>query len=287
VSEYDPTLYEGAAQHYWARPPYAASLPGFLSEKLGLDGKGRLLDVGCGPGVLALLLVDRFEEVIGLDPDRGMLVEASRKATERGIANARWVEGRSEEIGTLGEGTFRLVTFGQSFQWTDRALVADLVYDFLEPGGGLALIGHNHTNGTPPAGPGLPMVPHDAIHALIRRYLGEERRAGRGTWAPGFREPAVEERHEAFLARSKFGESETFNLPGRDDLVQDIDQVLASFSSMSFATPGLFGDRRAAFEVDFRDELLALSPTGLFWDWPGDTEVILARRGNGGSSPSA
>jgi hypothetical protein len=27
------------------------------------------------------------------------------------------------------------------------------------------------------------------------------------------------------------------------------------------------------------DLLAARSPEGTFWDWPGDTEVILARRG--------
>lgn len=280
MTDYDPTLYEGAAKYYWARPPYAASLPDFLAEKLGLDGSGRLLDAGCGPGVLALLLADRFEEVIAVDPDPAMLAEAARIAGARGIENVRWVQARAEEIDALGLGSFRLVTMGQSFHWTDRALVADVVYDILEPGGGLALIGHNVKNGTPPAGPGLPMVPHDAIHALIRRYLGEERRAGRGTWAQGFCEPAAEERHEAVLARSKFGAAEVFNLPGREDLIEDIDQVLAGFYSMSFAAPGLFRGRREAFEADFRAELLAISPTGRFWDWPGDTEVVLARKGD-------
>lgn len=278
MSDYDPTLYEGTAQHYWARPPYAANLPDFLAQKLGLDGTGRLLDVGCGPGVLALLLADRFAEVIGIDPDAGMLSTADRNARNLGITNVRWIEARAEEIGSLNLGPVRLVTLGQSFHWTKREVVADLVYDILETGGGLALIGNNVKNGTPPAGPGLPMVPHDAIHALIQRYLGEERRAGGGVWAQGFREPDDEERHEAILARSKFGAAERFNLPGREDLIADIDQVIAYFFSMSFAAPGLFGDRREAFEADLRAELLALSPTGLLWDWPGDTEVILASR---------
>ncbi len=278
MSDYDPTLYEGSAQHYWARPPYAVSLPDFLAQKLGLDGSGRLVDAGCGPGILALLLADRFDDVVGIDPDAGMLSTADRNARNLGITNVRWFEARAEEIGSLNLGPVRLVTLGQSFHWTKREVVADLVYDILETGGGLALIGNNVKNGTPPAGPGLPMVPHDAIHALIQRYLGEERRAGGGVWAQGSREPDDEERHEATLARSKFGAAERFNLPGREDLIADIDQVMAYFLSMSFAAPGLFGDRREAFEADLRAELLALSPTGLLWDWPGDTEVILASR---------
>ena len=93
MSDYDPTLYEGGAKYYWARPPYAENLPQILEEKLGLDGRGRLLDAGCGPGPLALLLADRFEQVIGLDPDPGMLAEAARNAHDRGIRNVDWVQG--------------------------------------------------------------------------------------------------------------------------------------------------------------------------------------------------
>jgi ubiquinone/menaquinone biosynthesis C-methylase UbiE len=40
----------------------------------------RLLDVGCGPGVLAVRLAGLFEAVVGLDPDADMLTEARRVA---------------------------------------------------------------------------------------------------------------------------------------------------------------------------------------------------------------
>jgi hypothetical protein len=65
---------------------------------------------------------------------------------------------------------------------------------------------------------------------------------------------------------------------GRSDIVQDIDGVLANYFSASYAAPHLFGDQRARFEADLRAELAAHSPSGLFWDWPGDTEILLARK---------
>ena len=54
----------------------------------------------------------------------------------------------------------------------------------------------------------------------------------------------------------------------------------ASFNyfSTSFAAPHLFGERRAQFEADLRAELAARSPSGLFWDWPGDTAILLASK---------
>jgi SAM-dependent methyltransferase len=117
----DPTLYEGAAAHYrYGRPPYSPQLEAVLAEELELDGSGRLLDVGCGPGILTVRIAPLFEEAVGLDPDPAMLAEARRSAGERGVANVRWVEATAEELPGAEPGPFRLVSFGQSFHWMDE-----------------------------------------------------------------------------------------------------------------------------------------------------------------------
>jgi 2-polyprenyl-3-methyl-5-hydroxy-6-metoxy-1,4-benzoquinol methylase len=41
-----------------------------------------LLDVGCGRGSLTLLLAPLFEAAVGIDADRDMIVEASRRGSE-------------------------------------------------------------------------------------------------------------------------------------------------------------------------------------------------------------
>jgi ubiquinone/menaquinone biosynthesis C-methylase UbiE len=80
---YDPTLYEGSASYYaCGRPPYSRELVATLTAEVGLDGTGRLLDVGCGPGILTVELASSFEDVIGLDPDSDMLGEGARRARE-------------------------------------------------------------------------------------------------------------------------------------------------------------------------------------------------------------
>ena len=89
---YDPTIYDGAAVHYrYGRPAYSPGLEELLAEELGLDGSGRLLDVGCGPGILTVRLACLFGEAVGLDPDPEMIAEGRRAAEERGIANITWV----------------------------------------------------------------------------------------------------------------------------------------------------------------------------------------------------
>jgi hypothetical protein len=164
------------------------------------------------------------------------------------------------------------VTFGQSFQWTDRERVAEAVYQILEPGGALALIGHAHAGQPQPPSPGHPPIPHTTIRALIQSYLGPDRRAGQGVAA------LPVDRHEDALARTQFGPPRRIFCAGGPDIVQDIDGVLANFFSTSFAAPHLFGDRLEDFAADFRAELTTRSPSGLFWDWSGDTEILLARK---------
>jgi SAM-dependent methyltransferase len=270
---YDPTIYRGSARYYArGRPPYSRELVSTLTDEVGLDGSGRLLDVGCGPGILTVELAPSFDEAIGLDPDADMLREGERRAGEAGVDNIRWVQAVAEAIPTLDLGDFKLVTFGQSFQWTDQVPVAETVYDLLEPGGALALV-VNTVEGRPePEGPGYPPIPHDEIREIIRRYLGPRRRAGQGY------RPDTYERYADALARTRFGKPRVVFAPGRPDIVRDVESVLAGYLSMSFAAPHLFGDRLGAFAADVRALLTECSPTGLFWDWPGDTEILLARK---------
>jgi hypothetical protein len=66
--------------------------------------------------------------------------------------------------------------------------------------------------------------------------------------------------------------------PGIPDLVRTTESVLSGYFSMSFSAPHLFGDRIEDFATEVRELLTSRSPEGIFWDWPGDTQVVLARR---------
>src|SRR4029079_7174130 len=87
-------------------------------------------------------LAHLFEEAVGLDPDAAMLAEGRRVAAERGISTIRWVQAVAEDLPEAAPGPYRLATFGQSLHWTDEERVMETVYDMLERGGALALIGH-------------------------------------------------------------------------------------------------------------------------------------------------
>jgi ubiquinone/menaquinone biosynthesis C-methylase UbiE len=272
--EFDPLAFAGTAEYYSrGRPPYSRNIAEVMRRELSLDGNGQLLDVGCGPGVLELALAALFQRVIALDPEVGMLTEGARRSRHAGVDNVRWIQGVAEDIPVLEVAPCRAVTFGQSFHRVRRREVAELVFDVLEPGGSLVLISNAVVRRPQPESPGYPVIPHDAIEELIITYLGEGTRNYLERWKV---EPP--ERFEVALSQSSFRGSRTVHAPGRPDLIRDIDAVVDNYFSMSYAAPRLFGDRRDAYEADLRRLLHEHSPAGLFWDWPGDTELVIATK---------
>ena len=135
--------------------------------------------------------------------------------------------GGAGSLPAVAPGPYRLVTFGQSFHWTDEQRVAETVYDMLEPGGALALIVHTVTGRPRPPDPGVPPIPHDEIKALVEKYLGSIRRAGQGT------APERTHRFEDVLARTRFGVPRQFFIPGIPDLLRASESVLSGYFSLS------------------------------------------------------
>ncbi|MDP9375232.1 MAG: class I SAM-dependent methyltransferase, partial [Chloroflexota bacterium] len=156
--EWDETLFRGSARYYErGRLPYPPGLADAIAATLGLDGRGRLLDVGCGPGTVALRLAHLFAEVVGLDADAEMLAEAERRAAELGIGNAQWVCARAEDL-PADLGAVRVATFAASFHWMDRDRVAAAVLALLEPGGAFVQVSAPHEGLVEPDRP-LPYPP--------------------------------------------------------------------------------------------------------------------------------
>lgn len=205
--------------------PYPQRLVDAVRDELGLDGTGRLLDVGCGPGSLTHLLAPLVAEAVGVDASAAMLREAERDAAP----NERFVCARAEALPELG--TFRVVTLAQSFHWMDQLPVARRLFELLDPGGALV-----HVGATTHQGDGD--VPRDEIDALIRRYLGDR--------------PSARSDERANLGAVGFGGPVEIDVP-RDEVIERTpDDVVASVFSLSYASPAKFGDRVDAFERDLR-----------------------------------
>jgi len=269
--EWDESLFEGSAPYYdRGRLPYAARLPGALGHALDLDGSGRLLDVGCGPGTVTLPLAPLFEEAVGVDPDDGMLAEARRRGEHAGLRNVRWVRARAEEL-PAGLGIFRVAVFAQSFHWMDQEQVADTVRRMLDPDGAFVHISNVEE---PISSSGLPhpVPPVGGMRELVRRYLGPVRRAGQGVLEHGT--PGGE---AAVLAQAGFLGPERLRVPADTVLERTVDDVVAWVYSRSDSAPHLFGPRLAEFDTDLRNLLDEASDGGRFSERVPDTEVFVWR----------
>jgi SAM-dependent methyltransferase len=270
---WDETLYRGSAPYYErGRLPYPRELAGAVARALPLDGHGRLIDVGCGPGIIALRLAHLFEEVVGLDADGDMLSEAERRSAELGILNARWVCALAEDL-PAGLGAFRIATFAQSFHWMDRDRVAAAVFGMLEPGGAFVQVSAGHEGAAEPDPLPHPLPPREAIKALVSRYLGSVRRAGQGVLLYG-----TPDGEAAVLSRAGFDDVETVQIPGHELIIRTIDDLVAAQYSNSGSAPHLFGDRLPLFEAELRAVLAEASPSGLFAEQTGDAELRVWRK---------
>jgi SAM-dependent methyltransferase len=231
--EWDETLYAGAAAYYRrGRLPYPVGVVRAVREALGLDGAGRLLDIGCGPGSFTLVVAPLFDQVVGIDADADMIAAAAEAGRRAGVANVVWRQLRAEQL-PADLGRFRVVTLAQSFHWLNRPRVAAAVHGMLQAGGACVHVQattHRGVDGPEPMP--HPGPPRAAIETLIRSYLGSLRRAGRSVLPQG--------------------------------TPSDEDDIVASVFSLSSAAPHLFGARLVDFEADLRALLRGTSPAGRF-----------------------
>ena len=122
-----------AAEHYLAgRPAYAPRLIRHVARFTGVAPEHRILDLGCGPGMLAGAFALAGAEVLAMDPEPEMLRIA--EAEFGGAGRISFVRGSSFDL-SPALGRFRLVTMGRSFQWMDRVETLRRLDAMIEPGG--------------------------------------------------------------------------------------------------------------------------------------------------------
>ena len=254
---FDPHRFRSAASHYRAgRPAYAPALIERLAQVCGLDGTGRQLDLGCGPGVLAIAFAGWFGDALAVDPEPEMLDEGRRLAGERPIT---FQQGSSQDI-VPGWGMFRLATIGRAFHWMDRPETARRLDALIEPGGALVLFRVEHLD-----------APDNAwratYQAAIDAAVGGGRRAA---WQqPGW------VKNEAILLESPFCALERIGVVDRVQVpaASLVDRAL----SMSNSTRERLGDAVERLRENVAAVIAAVAIDGLVTEVV-ESVALIARR---------
>lgn len=207
-----------------------------------------VLDLGCGPGVIALHLAWRGIQVIAVDPSEEMLTAARQAAAERDVDGIEWRIGDSTrlmELPAVGG-----VAIGDAFHYMDRDQTLRDLDGIVEPGGFVALV-VSHAIGTP-----KPWW-ETLLDHIRDRYFGPHRLAG-----PGVLFRYLIEDHETVLRRSAF--SRVRVLRADHPVRLTLDELVGLQYTYAFSSPAVLGDRREEYERELRAALGAAEPAELF-----------------------
>jgi SAM-dependent methyltransferase len=243
--------------HYLAgRPNYAPSLIRIVKEHLNLSGGHRLLDLGCGPGWLAVAFAPFVGSVVAMDPEPTMLAAAQDAAAAANV-QMELIEGSSYDLGSH-LGMFQVVTIGRAFHWMDRGDTLRRLDGLIELDGAVVLFNDVR-----------PEVPENAWYRqyskVVERYANIE-----ACIAP------QRLRHEASLLASPFGQLERVGVIERR--VVPIERLVDRALSMSTSSPEQLGPLSDQLAQELLSEMTQFATGGTVVEVI-ESQALIARRG--------
>ncbi|MEJ0025134.1 MAG: class I SAM-dependent methyltransferase [Rhizomicrobium sp.] len=242
------------------RLAYPEALIVRVAEFVGLKPGDAVMDLGCGPGLLAVPLAKLGFAVMAVDPEPDMVEACRDAAAEAGVT----VDVRQASSFDLPKdvGPFKLVTMGRSFHWMDRAATLELLGRRVTPDGALAFFGDDHP------------VTAENVWLRTLRDLGDAYGRGLSPHLQQARQAGYRTK-ESLLLDSAFP-----RLAGLSEFIRrtiTADQIVGLAFSSSTTSPERLGEKAAAFEAELRQALAALSPDGRFTEI-AELEALVARR---------
>jgi len=233
-----------AAYYTTGRPSYPRLLIERVAELVGVERGHRVLDLGTGPGFLAIGFAAHSDHVTAIDPSPDMLDAARANAAASGAA-ITVAQGSSYDL-AADLGPLRLVTIGRAFHWMDRADTLRRLDALIEPGGAVALFSDKSPN--------VPANAWDAAYGRVREKHSAADRLGPETRATPLG-------NEAVLLESAFDAIERHSVFERraTPIARFVDRVLSFGATWTGARDGAVEEARIRAEVT-ADITAALTP---------------------------
>ncbi|HEX4077826.1 MAG TPA: class I SAM-dependent methyltransferase [Rhizomicrobium sp.] len=259
--DYDPRRFQANVPFYARyRLGYPDRLIGLIAASAGVREGDPVLDLGAGPGLLAVPFARARMAVTAVDPEPDML-KALRAAAAAAQVSIEILQGSSFDMPPR-IGPFRLVTIGRAFHWMDRVAALEMLDRQIVTGGALALVHDHH-----------PETAENAWRSALREIADRFGRAVaphvRAARSSGYRS------HESVLLDSAFSRLERTGVIIRREL--SADDIVGLGYSLSALSPAKLGQRAQAFEADLRAELSRLSPDGRFAEI-AELSALIAKR---------
>lgn len=119
------------------RPAYPAEILRFLGQTMGLAQAHRIVDIGCGTGLFAELLLKNGFSVTGVEPNPDMREAAKKRLAAYNTFTC--LDATAEATGIETE-SVDLVTIAQAFHWMDAEMTRQECQRILKPGGSVTII---------------------------------------------------------------------------------------------------------------------------------------------------
>lgn len=243
---------------------YRLGYPDLLIQRviarLGLKCGDAVMDLGCGPGLVAVPFAKAGMAVTCVDPEPAMLEAAKAAAADAGVVlDLR--QGSSFDL-PKGIGPFKLVTMGRSFHWMDREATLKSLEPLVTRDGAAVLMHDIHTKTAENRWRRM-------LHELGNEYGRDESFHVEARQDPNF------QAHESVLMNSAFAHVESVGVFIRRAMTAD--DIVGLAFSLSTSSPQKLGDRIGEFEARLRAKLVELSPDGRFEEIAEMTALIATR----------
>jgi SAM-dependent methyltransferase len=218
--------FETSAEFYHHREPYPLEFFEAVAARLALTQRTRMLDVGCGPGNLAIGFAPFVGTCTAVDREPEMLRMARLNAGDAN-ANIAFVETGIEDLNCEAD-AFDFVTIGRALHWLPREATLTVLERVVVPGGRIAICGSTATDAP--------------VNSWARKFR-EVRRA----WSPDPDESRYKVDLHQWFEPSPFKRKDEIEVVHRQCIT--ISDLISRALSFSTSSPALLGERRPQFEA--------------------------------------